>query len=126
MVSGAEEFLYEPDTPLHGDLSDYAYHQRGAIAYVVELWDLFKQVGIERKKRFVDTYTHLTRSDMIKLGRVGSGQERRPRDPAVAQGDASAAGRGRGRRRRSARRSVESAAGGVAEYLQAQPRITFA
>ena len=68
MVSGCEEFLYEPDTPLHGDLSDYAYYQRGAIGYVVELWDLFKQVGFERKKRFVDHYTHLTRDDMIKIG----------------------------------------------------------
>jgi hypothetical protein len=69
MVSGCEEFLYEPDTPLHGDLTDYAYHQRGAVAYVVELWDLFKQVGLERKKRFVDCYTHLTREDMLKIGR---------------------------------------------------------
>ena len=68
MVSGAEEFLYAPDTPLHGDLTDYAYHQRGAVAYVVELWDLFKQVGLERKKRFVDNYTHVTRDDMVKIG----------------------------------------------------------
>jgi hypothetical protein len=67
MVSGAEEFLYEPDTPLHGDLSDYAYYQRGAVAYVVELWDLFKQAGLERKKRFVDNYTHLTREDMTRI-----------------------------------------------------------
>ena len=67
MVSGCEEFTYEPDTPLHGDLTDYAYHQRGAVAYVVELWDLFKQVGFERKKRFVDHYTHLTRADMQKI-----------------------------------------------------------
>ena len=67
MVSGCEEFLYEPDTPLHGDLTDYAYHQRGAVAYVVELWDLFKQVGFERKKRFVDHYTHFTREDMLRI-----------------------------------------------------------
>jgi len=67
MVSGAEEFLYEPDTPLHGDLTDHAYYQRGAVAYVVELWDLFKQAGLERKKRFVDNYTHLTRDDMMKI-----------------------------------------------------------
>ena len=32
---GFEEFLYEPEKPLHGDLTDYAYHQRGCIAYVV-------------------------------------------------------------------------------------------
>jgi len=67
MVSGCEEFLYEPDTPLHGDLTDYAYHQRGAVAYVVELWDLFKQVGFERKKRFVDNYVQLTPADMHRV-----------------------------------------------------------
>jgi hypothetical protein len=67
MVSGCEEFLYEPDTPLHGDLTDYAYHQRGAIAYAVELWDLFKQVGFERKKRFVDNYVQLTREEMLRI-----------------------------------------------------------
>jgi hypothetical protein len=66
-VSGFHEFLYEPEKPLHGDLSDYAYHQRGALAYVVELWDLFKQLGIERKKPFVDHYSKLTRKDMRAL-----------------------------------------------------------
>ena len=69
MVSGFEEFLYEPDKPLHGDLSDFGYNQRGAIAYGVELWDLFKQIGIERKKPFVDHYTHMTKDDMVKLAR---------------------------------------------------------
>lgn len=66
-VSGFHEFLYEPDKPLHGDLSDYAYHQRGALAYVVELWDLFKQLGIERKKPFVDHYGKFARKDMRAL-----------------------------------------------------------
>ncbi len=66
-VSGFHEFLYEPEKPLHGDLTDYAYHQRGALAYVVELWDLFKQLGIERKKPFVDHYSKLTRKDLRAL-----------------------------------------------------------
>ncbi|MEQ1565685.1 MAG: M14 family metallopeptidase [Myxococcota bacterium] len=66
-VSGFHEFLYEPDKPLHGDLSDYAYHQRGALAYVVELWDLFKQIGVERKKPFVDHYSKLSRKDLRAL-----------------------------------------------------------
>lgn len=66
-VSGFHEFLYEPEKPLHGDLSDYAYHQRGALAYVVELWDLFRQLGIERKKPFVDHYAKLTRKDLRAL-----------------------------------------------------------
>ena len=66
-VSGFHEFLYEPDKPLHGDLTDYAYHQRGALAYVVELWDLFQQLGIARKKPFVDHYSKFTRADMRAL-----------------------------------------------------------
>lgn len=68
-VSGYEEFLYEPDKPLHGDLSDFAYHQRGAVSYVVELWDFFAQLGIARRKPFVEHYAHLTREDLIKLGK---------------------------------------------------------
>ncbi len=66
-VSGFHEFLYEPDKPLHGDLTDFAYHQRGALAYVVELWDLFKQLGIERKKPFVEHYSKFARKDMRAL-----------------------------------------------------------
>lgn len=68
-VSGYEEFLYEPEKPLRGDLSEYAYHQRGCIAYAVELWDLFEQLGLPKQKRFVDRYSHLERDDMVKLAR---------------------------------------------------------
>jgi hypothetical protein len=68
-VSGFEEFLYEPDKPLHGDLSDYAYHQRGAIGYVIELWDLFARLGMPRPKRFVEYYDRLSRNDLVKLAR---------------------------------------------------------
>jgi Zinc carboxypeptidase len=68
-VSGFHEFLYEPDKVVHGSLSNYAYQQRGALAYVVELWDLFKQLGIERKKPFVDHYSKLTRRDLRELAR---------------------------------------------------------
>ena len=66
-VSGFHEFLYEPEKPVRGDLTDYAYHQRGALGYVVELWDVFKQLGIERKKPFVDHYSKFTRKDMRAL-----------------------------------------------------------
>lgn len=68
-VSGFEEFLYQPDKPLRGDLTDFAYHQRGCVAYVCELWDLFNQLGIERKKPFVDHYTHLSRDEWVALAR---------------------------------------------------------
>ena len=67
MVSGYEEFLYEPDKPLHGDLSDFAYNQRGAIAYVVELWDLWKRLGFKRPKKFVEYYGNLSRADQHAL-----------------------------------------------------------
>lgn len=71
VVSGYEDFTYEPDKPLHGDLTDYAFHQRGCVAYVVELWDLFRQIGVKRAPngRFVDQYTHLTRDELIALAR---------------------------------------------------------
>lgn len=68
-VSGFHEFLYTPETPLKGDMTDYAYHQRGCIAYVVELWDIFTQIGIERKKPFVDVYSRLDRKDFIALAK---------------------------------------------------------
>jgi Zinc carboxypeptidase len=66
-VSGYEEFLYEPDKPLHGDLSEYAYHQRGAIGYVIELWDLFARLGMPRPKRFVEYYDRFGRADLLRL-----------------------------------------------------------
>jgi len=69
-VSGFHEFLYEPEKPLHGDITDWAYNQRGCLAYVIELWDLFKQLGIERKKPFVDHYTQLERKDFRALARL--------------------------------------------------------
>jgi hypothetical protein len=67
MVSGYEQFTYEPDMPLRGDLTEYAYHQRGTVAFVVELWDLFERAGLPKQKRFVDRYTHLDREDMEKI-----------------------------------------------------------
>jgi murein tripeptide amidase MpaA len=76
MVSGFEEFLYKPDTPIYGDLSEYAFHQRGAIAYVVELWDIFKRIGMARPKKFVDYYSHISREEIIKLARWDRGENR--------------------------------------------------
>ena len=66
-VSGHDEFLYEPEKPLRGDLSEYAYNQRGALAYVIELWDLFKRLGMERPPKFVQYYDRMTRDDLVKL-----------------------------------------------------------
>jgi hypothetical protein len=66
-VSGYEEFLYEPDKPLRGDLTDYGYNQRGALAYVVELWDLFKRLGMERPPKFAQYYERVTRGELVKL-----------------------------------------------------------
>jgi hypothetical protein len=68
-VSGYDEFLYEPDKPLRGDLSDYAYNQRGALSVVVELWDLFKRLGMERPAKFVHYYERASRSDLENLAR---------------------------------------------------------
>ena len=67
LVSGFEEFTYSPDTPIRGDLSEWAYRERGCVSVVVELWDLFKRIGMERPKRFVDHYTHLTRDLQVAM-----------------------------------------------------------
>jgi hypothetical protein len=74
MVSGFEQFIYEPEKPIYGDLTDFAYHVRGAIAYACELWDLFARLGIERKKPFVDHYSHLTREDLLALAKLDRDQ----------------------------------------------------
>jgi hypothetical protein len=66
-VSGHDEFLYEPDKPLRGDLSEFAYQQRGAIAYAIELWDLFARIGMPRPPKFVQYYERVTRHDLVKL-----------------------------------------------------------
>ncbi len=66
-VSGYDEFLYEPDKPLRGDIIEYAYHQRGALAYVVELWDLFKRLGVEKPPKFVQFYERVSRTDLVRL-----------------------------------------------------------
>lgn len=70
MVSGFEEFTYEHDKSLKGDISDWAYLQRGCIAYVCELWDFFKRLGMPRPKRFVDYYGVLGRADVVKLAEL--------------------------------------------------------
>ena len=86
-VSGFHEFLYEPEKPVRGDLSDYAYHQRGALAYVVELWDVFKQLGIERKKPFVDHYSQLERKDFLAMAKMDA-IPARDREFDLVDGDA--------------------------------------
>jgi hypothetical protein len=68
-VSGFHEFLYEPETPLKGDLTEYAYHQRGALAYVIELWDIFTQIGMKQTKPFVDIYMRIERKDFEALAK---------------------------------------------------------
>src|SRR5438105_2865676 len=76
MVSGFEEFIYEPEKPIYGDITNFIYHTRGAIAYACELWDLFARLGIERKKKFVDYYSHLSREDLLKLAKLDREQNK--------------------------------------------------
>ncbi|MCK8514786.1 M14 family metallopeptidase [Methylonatrum kenyense] len=66
-VSGFEQFTYEPEKPLHGDLVEFAYHQRGCLAEVCELWDLFRTLDRPLAKRFVENYSALGRDDMLRL-----------------------------------------------------------
>ena len=67
MVSGYQEFQYEPGVPVRGILTDYAYHQRGALAYGVELWDIFTQIGLKPRKKFIENYTQMDRADILAL-----------------------------------------------------------
>jgi hypothetical protein len=63
-VSGYEEFLYEPDKPLAGDLTAFAYGQRGAVGIVCELWDFWKRSGLVVHRPFIDNYQKRTRADV--------------------------------------------------------------
>jgi hypothetical protein len=69
MVSGFHDFQYEPGVPSRGVITGYAYHQRGALSYCVELWDIFTQIGMEKKARFVDLYSQLERRDFVALAK---------------------------------------------------------
>jgi hypothetical protein len=69
-VSGFAEFTYVPEKPLCGDLVDYVWHQRGAYAWAVELWDIFSRAGLPRGRRFVDRYTDQTPADLEHLARA--------------------------------------------------------
>jgi len=66
-VSGFEEFTYTPELPLRGDVVAFAHQQQGAFAWVVELWDLFKRLGIPRPKRFVDYYDRMGDDELARL-----------------------------------------------------------
>ncbi len=67
-VSGFKEFTYEPEKPLFGELANYAYVERGAIGFVCELWDFFKQVGFDVKRPFIKNYEDRTsREDILKI-----------------------------------------------------------
>jgi hypothetical protein len=67
MVSGFEEFTYEPDKPLCGDLSAFAYAQRGAVAFVCELWDFWARAGLTIHRPFVFNYQRRTREEIIQM-----------------------------------------------------------
>ena len=69
-VSSFEEFCYQPEKPLAGDLCDYAFLQRGAYAWSVELWDLYQRAGLPRTTPFVDVYVHQSRAQMEVLARA--------------------------------------------------------
>ena len=66
-VSGYEEFTYDAEVALCGDVQDYAYHQRGAVALTCELWDLFARIGMTRPKRFVEYYTLFGKAELLRL-----------------------------------------------------------
>jgi hypothetical protein len=67
-VSNFVEFTYEPDKPLYGDLANFAYAERGAIGFVCEIWDFFRQVGFDIVRPFIKNYEiRTTRADIRKI-----------------------------------------------------------
>lgn len=80
-VSAFEEFCYQPEQPLAGDLCDYAFWQRGAYAWSIELWDLYQRAGLPRLKPFVDVYGHQSRAQMEVLARYLIGIGAQPLQP---------------------------------------------
>jgi len=66
-VSGFEEFTYEPDKPIWGDIVSWAHACRGAFAWTVELWDLFRELELPRPKRFVELYDRWRAADLERL-----------------------------------------------------------
>lgn len=75
-VSGYEEFTYEPEKPLHGDLTDYAYNQRGCLAIVCELWDLFARLDLPQPRPFVHRYTALERDHVRRIAQWDADENR--------------------------------------------------
>jgi hypothetical protein len=69
MVSGFEEFTYEPTKPLRGELSSFAYGQLGAISMVCEIWDFWRQAGLTVLRPFVWNYQRRTRDDILTMAR---------------------------------------------------------
>ena len=69
MVSGYHEFQYEPGVAVRGVLTDYVYHQRGCLAYAVELWDIFTQIGMKPRNKFIENYSRMERADYLALAR---------------------------------------------------------
>ncbi|MEC7519083.1 MAG: M14 family metallopeptidase [Myxococcota bacterium] len=67
MVSGYEEFLYRPNEIVRGALAEWAYVERGCLAWVTELWDIFARLDMERPPRFVDYYSRMSREDIGAL-----------------------------------------------------------
>ncbi len=66
-VSAYEEFTYEPEKPVYGDLMDFVYNQRGCLSQVCELWDLFARLELPRRKPFVRSYFAVDREGMERL-----------------------------------------------------------
>lgn len=69
MVSGFADFTYEPGKPLRGDSTEFAYHARGCLTWVCELWDLFRQLDMPKTPRFVDQYGGFDRDTLIRFAK---------------------------------------------------------
>lgn len=67
LLSTYQHFVTDKSKPLHGLMIDYAYHQRGALAYLIELWDLPRRLGIKDQNPMAKTYQCFDREHYLAL-----------------------------------------------------------
>src|SRR5262249_38053112 len=66
-VSAIDHMTPDIDCPMIGTLCDWAFHTRGSIALVLELWDVFTAAGIERVSPFHRNYHDDSMEKLEKL-----------------------------------------------------------
>jgi hypothetical protein len=67
MLSAIEHMTPDASQPMGGTLAAWAHHDRGCVALVAELWDVFVAAGVEKKRPFHKTYNVQDKSNFDRL-----------------------------------------------------------